>query len=217
MNHIFLIKIPDLWTEPALPSSPFHHCKLPIFCILPVAWKWVSLCYAVFCWDVMLWWSWATFAAESHDKNVRLLLSFPLNFEFNQLGMCLCCLKLVAFMVAVFFCVYLLGKLDMLPKLLWQAIYCQQLTATEDAAAAAASRISLHLWRANLVVLEDIDMALGTIYPLKVTIIAAVGTMVGVLAAVMGFSAERKRNTVSCSSYLHFWISAFRWLQIKTS
>ncbi|KAG0583215.1 hypothetical protein M758_3G120000 [Ceratodon purpureus] len=38
-------------------------------------------------------------------------------------------------------------------------------------------------------------MALGTIYPLKVTIIAAVGTMVGVLAAVMGFSAERKRNT----------------------
>ena len=40
-------------------------------------------------------------------------------------------------------------------------------------------------------------MALGTIYPLKVTIIAAVGVMVGVIAAVMGFSAERRRITVS--------------------
>ncbi|CAM6015137.1 unnamed protein product [Sphagnum balticum] len=36
-------------------------------------------------------------------------------------------------------------------------------------------------------------MALGTRYPLKVTIIAAVGAMVGTVAAIMGFSAERKR------------------------
>jgi hypothetical protein len=44
-------------------------------------------------------------------------------------------------------------------------------------------------------------MALGTIYPLKVTIVAAVGAMVGVLAAVMGFSAEHKRNTVRSYNY----------------
>ncbi len=42
-------------------------------------------------------------------------------------------------------------------------------------------------------------MALGTRYPLKVTIIAAVGAMVGTVAAIMGFSAERKR--VSVRSY----------------
>lgn len=40
-------------------------------------------------------------------------------------------------------------------------------------------------------------MALGTRYSLKVTIVAAVAGMVGIVAAVMGFSAERKRITVS--------------------
>ncbi len=51
-------------------------------------------------------------------------------------------------------------------------------------------------------------MALGTRYPLKVTIIAAVGTMVGTVAAIMGFSAERKRVSVrsyqSCCCH-RFW------------
>ncbi|XP_073386895.1 uncharacterized protein [Physcomitrium patens] len=36
-------------------------------------------------------------------------------------------------------------------------------------------------------------MALGTTYPFKVIIIAVVGTMVGIVASVMGFSAELKR------------------------
>lgn len=40
-------------------------------------------------------------------------------------------------------------------------------------------------------------MALGTRYSLKVIIVAAVAGMVGIVAAVMGFSAERKRITVS--------------------
>lgn len=40
-------------------------------------------------------------------------------------------------------------------------------------------------------------MALGTRYSLKVTIVAAVAGMVGIVSAVMGFSAERKRITVS--------------------
>lgn len=52
-------------------------------------------------------------------------------------------------------------------------------------------------------------MALGTTYPFKVIIIAVVGTMVGIVASVMGFSAELKRISVSSYTLRDFAALAF--------